>query len=151
MVELIVGLLLFMILTTAVSTLFLPMLRAFSRANDLAEINMLLDSVSNEILGDVRVADIVKIDSSGIATELKVDNVAEYSVDGGLLTRNGWAVFDRGYYKGKTVALEYLAEDGTALPDGRVEDPFVVRITLFYSSGDVASIRDYAVHPIGFD
>ena len=57
MMELIVGILVLTIIMTAVTSIFAPMLRAYQRANNLAEANTILDNLANEIMYHITQAD----------------------------------------------------------------------------------------------
>ena len=53
LIELIMAMLVMTIIMIAVTSAFLPTLKAYEKANDLAEVNTLLDNISTLILNDV--------------------------------------------------------------------------------------------------
>jgi type II secretory pathway component PulJ len=53
LMELIVGLFLFAVVTTSVAAIVAPILRAHAHASDLAEVNTLLDNLANIIISDL--------------------------------------------------------------------------------------------------
>jgi len=53
LIELIVGIIMFAVISLAISTLLSPMLMAFMGANDFAEYNSLLDNIANQIISDL--------------------------------------------------------------------------------------------------
>lgn len=163
MIELIVGMLVFSIIAISVSTILVPTLRAYAKANDLAEINTLLDNLSAEILDDISRAD--KVTLSGGSTNLRIEtnvNTVIYDIGAsapneGLLCRDGTPVLHEDYYKGKTVRLECYQDDKSALlddgtishdtiSDGTMPSTFYVRMTLISSEGNDMASRDYAVN-----
>jgi len=58
LVEFIVGLLLFAIITTVVSAVFTPIFRVQLRARELAECNALLDNIANQMINDLSEASV---------------------------------------------------------------------------------------------
>ena len=63
MMELIVGILVLTIILVAVTSIFAPMLRAYQRANNLAEANTILDNLAAFILDDIaRAGEILPLD-----------------------------------------------------------------------------------------
>lgn len=159
MIELIVGMLVFSIIAISASTILVPTLRAYAKANDLAEINTLLDNLSAEVLDDISRATEVTITNTGIApdtnTEIKIKtnvNTVTYDATSGLLCMDGTPVLHEDYYKGKTVRLECYKDDKSVplydltTSDGTLPSTFYVRMTLFSSEGNVMASRDYAVN-----
>ena len=53
LMELIVGILMFSIISVAISMLLAPILSSYARANDFAEYNALLDNIANQIIDDI--------------------------------------------------------------------------------------------------
>jgi len=53
LIELLMSMLVMAIIMIAVTTVFIPMFRAYQRANNLAEVNTLLDNISTLVMNDV--------------------------------------------------------------------------------------------------
>jgi len=53
LIELIVGIVMFGVITVAISTMLAPMLFSFMSANDFAEYNSLLDNLANQMINDL--------------------------------------------------------------------------------------------------
>jgi type II secretory pathway pseudopilin PulG len=144
--ELIVGMLVLSIIMLAVITVFLPVYNAFVHANNLAEVNNLLNALSSVIMSDIESARAApeQDPGTGILTIPIRSGVApvEYDAPTGLLTRHGAEVFDTGFYKRKTVAID-LQDDGAI--SGIVE----VTLTIFDRDGFEMATRTYAARPMG--
>ena len=151
LVELIVAMMLFGILTASATAILVPTLHTFERANDMDELNVLLDDIANTLTNDLRRAAGITVANNG--SEATINSYITYSIgtgeDEGLLVRNGRLVYDRRYYKGKTVEIQYRNWQNTAALDGDVNGPFYLRITIRYDTGPAAAGRDYAVRPMG--
>ena len=146
LVEAIAGILIFAIIAASATTILASVSRAYVKANDLAEANVLLNSLSSVILTDLRYTSGVTV--SGSEIEIKTGSgTVVYDVEDGLLYRDERPVFDRQYYKGKTIAMEYYADDGESEAE---ENPikFIVRIKLFSESKALMVSRDYATRPL---
>jgi prepilin-type N-terminal cleavage/methylation domain-containing protein len=144
LIEIMVGSMLFGLVVMTVTAAMSPMLRAFTRANDLAEYNLILDNAGNTIVSDMAQASDVR----GIATDtvtLEIDTMSiVYSVVDGSLRRspdggaNSTLVFPEGFYKGKSVSFDV---SGTA-PD------FFVAVTVSSEGSSAVITRTYAVRPL---
>ena len=145
LIELIVGMVLFTIITTSITAVMVPMLRNYAKANELAECNTLLDNVANQIISDISVAtapvahtefaDIISItvDSPGDVT---------YTVIDGLLQKNGAPVLAKSYYKNKSVSF-------SCKPAASAEGTAYILTVIIISDTDGEMIRrDYAVRPL---
>lgn len=153
MIEMVVGMLVFSIIAISVTTILVPVLNAYSKANDLAEINTLLGNLSAEILDDLARSTSATVSDSGTKLTITTNaNTIVYDIDAatgetdGFLCRNGIAVLHEGFYKNKTVSVEYCDSDGATLSDGDVPAKFYVRLTLTSSEGTTMASRDYAVN-----
>jgi len=141
LVETVVGMFIFVTVVTTVTAVMVPAMRMFARANELAEINALFDTLSAEILDDASRA--THIEEKDGAVFITVNNAAvwEYSVDAdtGVLLKGGVALFDARYYKNKTVGVGCAAGD-----DGQ----FSITLTISMYGGDLVTARTYAVRPV---
>jgi type II secretory pathway pseudopilin PulG len=156
LVELILGIAMFVIVAGTVSALVAPITNVFIKANEIAEVNTLLDNIANQILSDFRYAvdDIdddsldVIIDRSNTAEKLVISmqtHIVTYTVDGsGILMRNGFPVFSKDFYKRRSVRIE------CSLANGAVEGTaYVLTVTIINDrDGGIMSSRQYAVKPL---
>ena len=149
LVEVLVGMLVFTILVTLITWILVPITRFYTQTNDLAETNLLLDNLSNQMLDDLWGA----VDVAASGTELTIRTNADTVVydigtdnNEGLICKDDRPILDRKYYKGKTINLEYLDTD-EKLISGTAPSAFLIRITLL-SDGAIVASRDYAVKPL---
>jgi len=147
--EIIVGSLLFAIAAAMVAAIIGPMMMAFSRANAIAEYNMLLDSVGNRIVSDIAGAieppETLPFNSQTddefsiiTASEIVIYEIDDY----GRLVRNDSPVFPADFYGGRDVSFtvtEAPANSGV----------FTVSVTVSSDGGGGGiSTRDYVVRPL---
>jgi prepilin-type N-terminal cleavage/methylation domain-containing protein len=154
--ELIAGMMLFAIITAAVSAVLAPMLRTYARANDLAELNTLLDNLANHIISDLSKATAIGNVGTQNIISITIDtDIVEYTVEhagddaGALLKRvNGSAptpVFVKDFYKNKSVSFLVTPESsGSAYT-------LTVRILDRDNSPIPMISRDYAVRPLALN
>ena len=143
--ELVVGLAVLSIIITASAAVLVPVLQVNSRANELAERNLLLDNIANLVIGDLASStENPRIETIGVDNELFITISAKddvwYSVsDEGALLRNGDEVLPRYFYANNHVSFD-LAE--TTTPGG-----YTLTVTLINNNGSELS-RGYAVNPL---
>jgi hypothetical protein len=169
LMELIVGILMFTIISIVLSMLLAPILSSYTRANDFAEYNALLDNIANQIISDLSQAVPVPdpdppnlntnpdftpgpggwaVNAGGDLTITTQNRVITYTVavdaDSGLevLRRNGVDVFSADFYKRKNVSFRLDADnvDNTAFR-------LSVRLTERGNTPFVID-REYAVRPL---
>ena len=104
--ELIVGMVMFTIISITISMLLAPILSAYTRANDFAEYNALLDNIANQIINDISQATdpLPPTQTTGVWTDPNEDTrdrfltitaqnrVIRYAVTSGVLEREGLIV-----------------------------------------------------------
>lgn len=140
--ELLVTIVIFSLVTAAVSTMLISMLRVYQRANDFAEYNSLIDSTANPIVSDLQESTAKpELTDSGSKITIIVDSAKiEYSVnEEGVLLKNKSPVLVKGYYKGKSVEIACTSSDS-----GK---EYTLTVTVFSDSGTAVS-RDYTVRPL---
>jgi len=152
LIELIVGLVIFGIISVAVSALLAPTLFAFMRANDFAEYNILLDNIANQIISDLSQSTDEPEFTEG--TELpgtawnRVTITTQatrvrYTVAGGVLFRevNGepFEVFSEEFYRRKLVSFKLNTFD---------ENAYILTVRLDHADGNFEIQREYAVRPL---
>lgn len=137
LLELLVGLLLFSILTATASAVFSPIVKTFEAANNLSELNTLFDNLSSEMVSEIGKA--TQIDISADNKELTINGFITYSVNDGLLCKNGddSPIFNEQYYKGKTIEVDFNKLDS------------LITITMTINPSGIT--RQYAVQPIGIE
>ena len=149
--ELLVGMVIFSIITAASTAVLGPTLNAFGKANDLAEINMLLDNLIAEMEMDIARATGIEISGNELTITTNTGPV-EYQVSGsGYLEKNGRLVLRQAYYRNMRVAVEYLDEDQGVITSGTDIARFYVTIILHPPGDpdDIIASRDYAAAPVG--
>lgn len=129
LVETIVALLLFTVLATMVSTIMIPVLNTYMRANDLAELTVLVENIGSEIVDDLKQSTALAEITGGNAIKVKIEsNTVEYKIDEGVLkkkfTTNDpsfdvdshgaefYPVFHEKYYRGKKLNIAYSVSGG---------------------------------------
>jgi len=151
LIEVLVGCMMFAIITIAVSTVLAPTLMAYVRANNFAEYNTLVDNVANQILSDLsrstRAPEPVPSDWD---MEIKVNlhtHTVRYAVMGGILYRAEndvfLPVFTSEFYKGKSLSFKIDSDiDGSYILTVRISE-----ITTGGGAGFELE-REYAVRPL---
>lgn len=151
LMEVVVGMLTFSIIVISVTIVLPSILGAYDKANDLAEINTMLDNLTFEMLSDLSDATEATVSDTAITIKTNRKTVT-YSIgagdNAGLLLKDGRAILEKSYYKGKTVKVEYYNEDSTKL-EGTVSKSIIVKMILLSDSASVMATRDYAVKPLG--
>ena len=152
LIELIVGLVIFGIISTAVATLLAPTLFAFMRANDFAEYNILLDNIANQIISDLsQSTDEPEFQEGSELPGATWNNVTitkqatrvRYTVNGGVLQReiNGETspVFSEEFYRRKLISFKLNTVD---------ENSYRLTVRLDHANGNFEIQREYAVRPL---
>jgi prepilin-type N-terminal cleavage/methylation domain-containing protein len=163
LMELVVGMVIFAIISVAVSASLAPTLFAFMRANDFAEYNILMDSIANQIINDLAQSTEPPDfdDEAGDWPEgwnnvliTKSASRVRYTIEATAANRgmlvietggNASLVFPEEFYKRKTVAFKLEALDTD--PD----DPIVaynLTVRMESLNGDFLVERVYAVRPL---
>lgn len=163
LIEILVSSLLFALIAATAGAALSPMMLAFSRANDIAEYNMILDSIANRITSDIAQtpANGVGIGTNTI-TLTNRGNTVEYSIrnidgtpatDGiGILHSSIGAsvptpVFPKDFYGGKTVSFNVDQEDPADPAQG-----YTVNVTIHPATGMGATsatiTRQYAIRQL---
>ena len=155
LIELIVGLIIFGIISTAVAAVLAPTLFAFMRANDFAEYNILLDNIANQIISDLSQSTEPAPDFkegsdqpdddtwNNVTITMPVARV-HYTVAGGILHRgiNGeepLEVFTEEFYKRKLVSFKL---------NTIAENCYILTVRLVHENGNFEIERKYAVRPL---
>ncbi|MCL1819031.1 MAG: prepilin-type N-terminal cleavage/methylation domain-containing protein [Oscillospiraceae bacterium] len=156
LVELLVAMLLFVIVTTSASTIMFPMLKLQIGANEYAEYNTLLDTVANYIISEFSgaVPDGTPIAAgSNYLGFFKGTGTAELTVvpvagsnSGGILHRNGRPVLHEDYYKMKTVG--FFCRDVSSVYAGTA---FELTVFVYDRKGSEVINRVYAVRPLALN
>jgi len=144
LMEILVGSLMFAIVAITVAAVIAPMMMAFSRANNFAEYNTMLDSVGNQIVSDIARSTAAPVaGDSVVAITINSDSDVVYTVEDGVLMRNGVPVFSEGFNRGKTISF-IVTED--TLNNG-VGYSVAVTVTSGSETGMTIE-RPYAVRPL---
>lgn len=155
-IEIIVGMLLFSVIAMSISSILVPVLRTYANANELAEMNTLLDNLANEITSDFASARSITFSGPEENMTATVDSVFTYAVDRGILFKNITPVLPANYYKRKTVTVTYYDASGygdvawTASPPSVTSSTssYIISITLLNGDGNPMISREYAVRPL---
>ena len=148
-IELVIAMILFVMLTIAVSAVFAPMMRAYAKANEIAECNTLLDNIANQMISDMSEVTKPLEDNNSLPVDdillIDIDNVkVDYSIDSdGIVLKNGAAVLSKNFYKDKSIKFSCSAADEL---DGKA---YILTVAIFSDENNeqIAS-RDYAVKPL---
>jgi prepilin-type N-terminal cleavage/methylation domain-containing protein len=139
--ELVVGMLVLAIIMLAVTSVFLPIYNAYVHANNMAEVNNLMNALSSVIMSDVESAGPGGITPGNPFTVKTRENITYSLTDGGFLLRQQGAnppreVFNRGFYRRNSIDAMTLGP-----PDANR------MVTLTLGVGGVT--RTYTARPIG--
>jgi len=169
LMELIVGILMFTIISIAISMLLAPILSAYSRANDFAEYNTLLDNIANQIINELSQSTSDPVFTPGASgqwaenndgvflTITTNSNIVRYAVVGGALERADrlnpdgtpdlHEVFSEDFYKRKDVS--FMWTETAVNPDfpNFTSYRLIVRLTERGPAGFQIQ-REYAVRPL---
>ena len=108
--EMLLAMIVFAVITLAAVSVFAPAINTYVRANNLAEVNTLLDNVAGLIMEDV--ASMTDEITGGPQLPFTIfttrDVVYNVNTDG-MITRNGVALFDEGFLRRMSMSAE-LAE-----------------------------------------
>lgn len=121
--ELIVTMAIFALITAATAALLVPTLSSYAKANELAELNSLLDTLSTELTGAMSASDHppdIAADKAQV-TLYAAGSSTSYYIQNGILYRQpgntaGGPVLQPGYYKNKQLSLEFSYTQTTTPP-----------------------------------
>lgn len=148
LMEILVASLIFAMITVAVTAILTPMVMAFVRANEFAEVNSLLDNVGNAIISDMSLAvDDIEINSDDDISILTRNGIISYTIsdDGFLMVESGnldpRLVFPREFYGNMTISFEVSRYD-----PGMASYTLVVTVT---QSDSITYIsREFIIRPL---
>jgi type II secretory pathway pseudopilin PulG len=151
LMELIVGSMMFAIIAITVTSVLSPMLRAYVRANDIAEYNTLLDSVANRIISDLSESIYPPIISGNNQVTIRKPHNVIYTVpasgdNAGILHRDGIPVFSGHYYKNKSVS--FIVTQNTSAGVGV---SYTLTVTIIRDSDGFPIPRNYTVRPLALN
>ena len=154
LLELIIAMLVLSIIMTVAFSMFAPMFRAYERANNLAEVNSLMDNVAALIIDDLANATEAP-DDSVTHLRFRTTYFVEFAArpanqDSDQLViskqiRNSepWIpVLPVMYYKGNSMIIEYIDITNTGV--------IIFELTL-RSPDDWVRTKEYAVRPVGLE
>jgi len=139
LVEVLVVCVLFALIAVTVTAIISPMLRAYARANEIAEYNMILDNVGNTIASNLMQASDIEV-ADNYASMMFESSSVVFDVADGSLQKNGILVFAPNFYKGKSIS--FTITPAPAEPD------FLVNVTVTSNSSGVTLSRSYAARPL---
>jgi hypothetical protein len=171
LMELVVGILMFTIISITVSMLLAPILMSYTRANDFAEYNALLDNIANQLINDISQSTEPPDFDPGewtnnapvpapapvptpFLTIFTHNRIIRYSAQGGILLREGiddagnriwFPVFSDDFYKRKLVSFMITDESDDDIT------AYTLTVELTENRGDAAPFiidRTYAVRPL---
>jgi hypothetical protein len=161
LIELVVGILMFTIISIAVSMMLAPILSSFTKANDFAEYNALLDNIANHLINDLSQSTSEPVftegdwaeDDHGIFLSIFTQNrIIRYAVMGGILQREGLDVnnetilrdvFSEDFYRRKLVSFMIETDETPEMTAYFI----TVRLTERGNAGFEIQ-RRYAVRPL---
>jgi hypothetical protein len=161
LVELIASMIMLTFITFSVFAIMAPILRVYTQAGDVAEVNALLDNVANEMIGTIRNA-AAEIDEDDLFVVFGRNNdgmvftlhgfygsgliTTEYSVDNnGVLLKNGVPFFSKAFYRGYSVSFSVSLSNTPSVN----ETSYILTMTITSDRDATRFIsRDYAVVPL---
>jgi len=157
MVEVVLAMLLFAIISATAAAALVPTVTAYRDANTLAEMNTLLDNLSGEMLCDIGKAREITITEDEITIKTESTTVTYGVSDEGLLYRGTQAslVLPESFYKRKKVELSFLDAAGANELSGTFEKEselaFQVKLVIQAEDGSELVSRCYAAKPLGLN
>lgn len=154
LVELIITMALFSIITAAAAALLPPTLASYAKANELAELNTLLDTLTTELsaaMAGIDTEPTLSTDGTQI-TLTTGTNSATYSTNNGVLfcqrdSGTAQAVLQGGYYKNKQLAVAFTYTVTPATPT--VPASAIIQTTLSLTLADGGTLdRSFSVKPL---
>jgi len=158
LIEVVIGLVIFGIISVAAAAVLAPSLFAFMRANDFAEYNNLLDNLANQIISDLSQSTetpvFIEDDWDSDVSITQNTRVINYTVaDAGdlrntmiLFRQVGNAepspVFSEDFYKRKNVSFKIETNETEAAV------VYLLTVRLQSQSGNLDIEREYAVRPL---
>jgi len=148
LVELIVAMVVMTVITISVAAVLMPLHSYYKRANDLAEVNTILDNISSLIMSDVANASRINPEPSAPANAFLIvtttRNIIYAYDDDGLIIRSSVSgafipVLDKGYFKNKNVTVSCTVSEGLV----------TIIISLTDDDGFWNVQRSYAARPVG--
>ena len=145
LVELIIGMFIFSVVVTSAIAIMVPILRTMARANQLAEVNPLLDNIANQIIRDLSASTLAPIyDDNELFITIDGSDSVEFTIEDDILIRNGDAVLPSQFYKGN--ALSFTVDEKED-EDNEIGLVYELTIILTDTTGAVFS-RTYDVRPL---
>lgn len=157
LVEVIVSILLFAIISTTAAAALSPTVTAYRNANTLAEMNTLLDNLSEELLSDIGNAREITISADEINIKADATTLTYGVNDAGLLYRGSETtlVLPERYYKRKTMTIFFLNADEENELNGTYAQgsnlAFRVKLVIRNVDGSELVSRCYAAKPLGLN
>jgi prepilin-type N-terminal cleavage/methylation domain-containing protein len=147
LMEMLMAMLVLSIITVAVSSVFMPVYMIYARANDLSEINTLLDNLSAVIMGDVE--DATEVEAAPFKITFGGSPAAVYSIvdESDHPAAVGYLYRDDGVVEGKVLEPAFYKGKRVAIAHGEAGGLVTVTLTL-YSNGTVMASRSYAARPL---
>ena len=160
LVELIVAMIVMSIIMMAVTAVFAPIYQTYIEANELAEVNSLLDTISAVIMDDLADATVpapapitaTLSDTSGVILGISSQPVANYRVNNGLLERNtkdftnegDWfPIYAQGFSRNKNVEVVFSEAGGVCTVTIILTDNRPAKL------GREVARRSYVARPVG--
>jgi len=140
LLEVLVVCVLFALIAAMATAVISPMLKAYARANEIAEYNMILDNVGNTLVNNIAQASVIESFEDDSVSMIVGSSMLIFDIYDGSLQKNGRKVFSQNFYKGKSISFTI-----TPTLD---ESSYLVDVTVTSDSTGVAISRSYAVRPL---
>ncbi len=143
LIEMIATLALLAILTTMAASVMMPMTKATFKANRLAEVERVYDTLSGELVADMeRAAGPMTFNDGSLAIPVSGGSVT-YSARDGVIYKsvNGGEagpMLEKGYYRGWSAAFAVSESDGV----------YTLSLTLSGEDGEALPSHEYKVRPL---
>jgi prepilin-type N-terminal cleavage/methylation domain-containing protein len=151
LIEFIVGLIIFAIVSSGATAIFLQMSNVQREAIEFSEYNTLIDDTANYIVNDLLNAteSINPETGENLITIKTSSEVVEYSVVDGSLYRNNQPVISVEHYKGKHIAFAYATDIKIDQANSSIQST-IYNITITLREYDDALLldREYSVKPM---
>ncbi len=144
LIETITALFVLIIVATVASPVFMGTIRSYIRANEFAELSVLLNNLGKEITNDLnRATAAPAFDSNNREILIEANSLTiKYTVDeNGILMKNNQFLLAPGYYRNKRLSVGFT-QPGAGKPVYRLE------LNILDSDGLPMLCRTYSVNPI---
>ncbi len=142
LIETITAMLIFSVVAVCASAIFLATFKTYAKANEFAELSVLLNNLGKEICNDLNRSTVAPKKTGSTITITANSFTIEYKPDdAGILLKNNKYVFAPEYYKNKQLSIDLTQPDSN-------KPIYSLQLTISDSDGVFMQDRKFSVSPI---